>query len=210
MAGVDGCRNGWVVAHDDGWDVVSSLDEVIGHFDVVGVDMPIGLPDSWGRTADAQARRFLRGRASTVFPTPPRSLLFHRDYASANAASKRVHGRGLTKQTFFLFPKIVEVDALADPERPDRLVEIHPECAFARMGDGALPPKRTAVGLDARRRALAHAIGAAPTTRRGVREDDVLDAHAVLWSVRRFVAGTAVVFGDGERDARGLPMRIVS
>ena len=38
----------------------------------------------------------------------------------------------------------------------------------------------------------------------------MLDAHAVLWSVRRFVAGTAVTFGDGERDARGLPMRIVS
>lgn len=210
LAGIDGCRRGWVVAHDDGWDVVSTLAEVIGHFDVLGIDMPIGLPDTWGRVADAQARTFLRGRASTVFPTPPRSLLSHDDYATANAASKREHGRGLTRQTFFLFPKIIEVDALVEPARPDRLVEIHPECAFTRMGDGPLPSKRTSAGLAARRQALERAMGSAPHARRGVGEDDVLDAHAVLWSVRRFVAGTAVAFGDGGRDARGLPMRIVS
>lgn len=210
MAGIDGCRDGWIVADDDGWRVVSSLVDVVAHFDVVGIDMPIGLPAAWGRAADTEARYFLRGRASTVFPTPPRALLGHDDYASANEASRRLFGRGLTKQTFFLFPKIREVDALVDIRHPDRLVEIHPECAFARMGDGPLPSKRTAEGAEARRRALERATGAAPERRRGVPEHDVLDAHAVLWSARRFAAGTAVAFGGGERDERGVPMRIVS
>lgn len=210
IAGIDGCRPGWVVAHAHGWDVVTSLVDVFESFDVVGVDMPVGLPASWGRAADGEARRFLRGRASTVFPTPPRPLLHHRDYAAANAASKRDFGRGLTRQTFFLFPKIVEVDELADPAFPDRLVEIHPECAFTRMGDGPLPPKRRPEGRAARRDLLERHLGSVPPRRRGVEEHDVLDAHAVLWSARRFAAGTAVTFGAGEHDARNLPMRIVS
>jgi predicted RNase H-like nuclease len=209
IAGIDGCRAGWVIAHDEGWDVVATLAEVIGDLDVIGIDMPIGLPPSWGRVADTEARRFLRGRASTVFPTPPRSLVAHTDYAVANAVSKREHGRGLTKQTFFLFPKIAEVDALADPRQPDRLVEIHPECAFARMCGAPLPPKRTPAGGAARRDALERHLGTVPARRQGVDEHDVLDAHAVLWSARRFAAGAAVAFG-GEHDARGLPMRIVS
>ena len=71
-------------------------------------------------------------------------------------------------------------------------------------------PLEDLVGIEARRRALAGAFGSVPATRPGVGEDDVLDAHAVLWSARRFVAGTAVAFGDGERDAHDLPMRIVS
>lgn len=210
IAGVDGCRDGWIVADADGWDVVPALADVVDRYDVVGIDMPIGLPDAWGRRADREARAFLCGRASTVFPTPPRWLLAHHDYAGANAASKQRGGRGLTKQTFFLFPRIREVDTLADPARADHLVEIHPECAFARMGDGPLPPKRTAEGAAARRAALERHLGAAPERRRGVPEHDVLDAHAVLWSARRFAAGQAVVFGEGDVDGRGLPMRIVS
>jgi hypothetical protein len=37
----------------------------------------------------------------------------------------------------------------------------------------------------------------------------MLDAYAVLWSVRRFERGQHTVFGDGQRDARGIEMRIV-
>ena len=44
----------------------------------------------------------------------------------------------------------------------------------------------------------------------GARFDDVLDAHAVLWSAERFARGAHVTFGDGRRDARGILMRIVA
>lgn len=209
IAGVDGCRDGWVVAHDGGADVVTSFADVLRNFDVVGVDMPIGLPSRWGRLADAQARRFLAPRSSTIFPTPPRDLVHHRDYATANRDSRARHGKGLTQQTFNLFPKIRELDELMTPSMAERVVEIHPECAFTRLVGRPLPPKRTPDGRAERRRALEEVFGVLARPPRTA-EHDVLDAYAVLWSARRFAYGVAEVFGAGEHDERGLPMRIVS
>jgi len=42
----------------------------------------------------------------------------------------------------------------------------------------------------------------------GAAPDDVLDAYAVAWSMRRAVDGTAVVLGDDTRDDRGRAMTI--
>jgi predicted RNase H-like nuclease len=209
VAGVDGCRGGWVVAHADGCELVSAFAPLLDRFDVLGVDMPIGLPERWGRSADAQARRFLAPRGSTVFPVPPRALLDHDDYALANATSRESFGQGLTRQTFHLFPKLRELDALMTPAIAERVVEIHPECAFARLGGHPLPPKRSGAGRAERRRLLEAVFGSLARPTR-VPEHDVLDAYAVLWSAHRFANGVADVFGAEERDAKGLPMRIVS
>ena len=210
IAGVDGCRRGWVVAHAGGVEIVATLAPLLDRFDVIGIDMPIGLPASWRRVADVEARRFLTGRGSTVFPVPPRALLAHTAYADANAASRRAFGQGLTRQTFNLFPKLREVDAQDDETLRHVLVEIHPECAFARLAGAPLPPKRSPEGRRIRR-ALAHRVlGLDPPRPTGAAEHDVLDACAVLWSARRYAAGASVAFGGGEVDERGLPMRIVS
>jgi len=209
VAGVDGCRGGWVVAHDGGAYVTPTFAPLLEIFDVIGVDMPIGLPSSWGRSADAQARRFLAPRSSTIFPTPPRDLVHHRDYVDANRDSRTRHGKGLTQQTFNLFPKIRELDELMTPALAERVVEIHPECAFVRLTGRSSAPKRTPEGRNERREALEEVFG---TLHRPPRtpEHDVLDAYAVLWSARRFAYGVADTFGVGEHDERGLPMRIVS
>jgi predicted RNase H-like nuclease len=50
---------------------------------VVGVDIPIGFPVSGAREADALARRFVRPRHSSVFSTPPRSVLEAASYQDA-------------------------------------------------------------------------------------------------------------------------------
>ena len=212
VCGVDGCRAGWVVATRTECRVVEHLDDTAAAFAVIGVDMPIGLPETPPRSSDGAARRFLAPRGSTIFPTPPRALVHHTDYATANAASKERFGCGLSRQAFGLFPKMREVDALAAAVVRDRLVEIHPECAFARMAGAPLPPKRTAEGRQLRGALVRTLVGidVAGTRVRGAAAHDVLDACAVLWSARRFAAGTAVTFGDGAVDARGLPMRIVS
>ena len=212
VAGVDGCRGGWVVAHAAGIDVVSSLAPLLERFAVIGVDMPIGLPDGPHRGADSQARRFLGRRHVTVFTVPSRTVLAHTSHRDANAASRHLYGRGVTVQSFNLFPKIREVDALPVELLRDRIVEIHPECAFVRMAGAPLPPKRTAEGAAARRALVREHVGLDVTATRGSRAaaHDVLDACAVLWSARRYVAGVAIAFGDGALDARGVPMRIVS
>jgi predicted RNase H-like nuclease len=198
LAGVDGCRVGWVVASDAGIEVVPALEDVIPRFDAIGIDIPIGLPESGPRTCDVEARRRLGPRRSSVFPAPRRSLLACRDWAAAS---------GVSRQAFNLLPKIVEVDALLSSPMQDRVLEVHPELAFAALNAGApmAHPKRTALGRAERLVALG--LDDAPRVR-GAAPDDVLDALAVLASMRRWAEGRAERLGDGAVDARGLRMEI--
>jgi len=190
--------------------LVSRLDEIDGSYDLVGIDMPIGLPDGTRRSADFEARAFLSPRGSTVFPTPPRALLSYSTYDEANAASKERFEQGLTRQSFLLFPKIIEVDRFARLRESDSVVEIHPECAFARMAGKPLSSKHFPAGRAERHDALSRHLDVVATPVPGAKVDDVLDAYAVLWSALRFARGAHVTFGGGSTDALGLPMRIVS
>src|SRR5207248_11510271 len=75
LAGVDGCRAGWVVAADSGAFVAASFAEILAErFDLVLIDIPIGLPDG-PRACDLGARVLLGPRRSSVFPAPSRRLL---------------------------------------------------------------------------------------------------------------------------------------
>ena len=87
LAGVDGCRAGWVVAF-----VRAAGEEgrvrVVSHFadvltapeapSVVAVDIPIGLPERvgrGGRAAENAVRPLLGARQSSVFSVPSRAAL---------------------------------------------------------------------------------------------------------------------------------------
>jgi predicted RNase H-like nuclease len=210
LAGVDGCRDGWVVATDDGVNVSRSFATIAdANFNLVAVDMPIGLPDVWGRAADRAARAYIRPRGACVFPAPPRSLLGYDEYADANAAAKARFGCGLTRQTFNLFAKLREVDAVIDATNQDRFAEASPECSFRALAGAVLPSKRTREGLEARRDALEAVFGPIDVRLAGTRPDDVLDAYALLWTARRHHAGASLSLADDEVDRRGLRMRIV-
>ena len=65
-----------------------------------------------GRLCDKEARRRLGRRASTVFPPPVRAALAAATYEDANRISREESGKGMTKQTFAILPKIREVDCL--------------------------------------------------------------------------------------------------
>ena len=213
--GVDGCPAGWIVATRDRVEVVPTFDRALVHRGIVGVDMPIGLPTRGRRDADRAARALIGARRSSVFPTPQRDLLEFagtagRDgHAIANAATRARHGHGLSVQAFNLLRHIAEVDAALSPELAQRIIEVHPECSFRRLVGGELPTKHSVEGRSARRTALEPVFGALPAPPRGATEIDLLDAYAVLWSAERFAAGRHETLGDGERDARGLIMRIV-
>jgi predicted RNase H-like nuclease len=207
VAGVDGCPAGWIVATEQDLRVLPELHR--GMACVVGVDMPIGLPAMSSRACDLEARAFLGPRRSSVFPTPARACLGTRDYAAALVASRHAVGVGLSKQSYFLLPKIRQLDQLVGPG-DDGFIEVHPECAFLVMNElEPLAPKKSPAGSSRRAELLRAVFGALPATPRGARLDDVLDAYAVLWSTRRFVDGEHRTFGDGSTDERGLPMRII-
>jgi len=220
VGGADGCRTGWVVCRrdtDGSLDirVVKTLAEACEGLSILAVDMPIGLIDEPipGRACEPEARALLPGKASSVFPTPCRPALACTTHAAANAASRRL-GKGLNQQTFHLFPKMREIDALMRGNAKLRRIvyEAHPELAFARMNGGkpVLSKKRQPDGFAERLRLLArHGLKWKPVTVSGAARDDVLDAMAVCRTAMLIAERTATRLGPArERDRYGLPMNI--
>jgi len=208
VLGVDGCRAGWVGVL---WErtatvfvapTIDALVERAGELEAIAIDIPIGLPDDQPRTVERLARARLPGRASTVFNAPASSVLDAADYHAANAANRDALGLGLSKQTWYLVPKIREVrDWLASSDRRE-VVEAHPEVCFAAMNGGVLVDgKTTAAGEAHRRRLLAdHGLDVVTDTARGFAVDDVLDAAATAWTARRFADGVAERLPPEPRD----------
>ena len=221
VTGVDGCRGGWLaaaLADDDTvqWQWTTDVASVLqAHADAVAIDIPIGLPDEGVRACDAAARSALGRRGSSVFPAPVRPVLGCTTYAQARAVLAAAGGASMSAQAFGIVSAVRAVDAAVSPGDEARVVEAHPEVAFALMGGGpGLPGKRTTAGVGVR---LALLQAWLPTvlevlqgvpTRGGL--DDALDALACAWVARRWRSGEATVFGDGQRDPRGLLMRIVA
>jgi predicted RNase H-like nuclease len=208
IVGIDGCKAGWIVATTRAVVVVPTLH--LDRFTTVGIDMPIGLLDGPPRACDLAARKYLESAGSSVFPAPPRAALGCTDYREALAVSRATTGRGMSKQTFNIMPKVAELDRLINDSNRDSVIEVHPECAFKTMNcDKKLLSKKTSEGRIARRRLLDEHFDIPPSAPAGASIDDMLDAYAVLWSTMRFRRGEHRTFGDGRRDARGIEMRII-
>ena len=208
VAGVDGYRKGWVaVSLDPSGDVQVSthptFTEVLSlKANVIAVDIPIDPPGLGARAADAGARAFVGpGRASSVFPTPPRASLEARTFAEANEIARTVSGKGISQQAFALGKKILEVHAFAEAD--ERVIEMHPEVSFRQL------PERCS-RVEAHTRRSREAAGA-PRERRdrpagggaGVPEADLLDAAAGAWRPPGTRVAAAQAFPPEHRDRLG-------
>jgi predicted RNase H-like nuclease len=161
IAGVDGCRAGWIVARQSVDSSRRTSIAIHGRFEsildridpplFVAVDMPIGLPariSEGGRGPERLVRALVGERRSSVFAIPSRGAVEARDYSSACAlaAATSQPPRKVSKQAFMLFAKIREIDLLLradtqglDPPWRRRIFEAHPELAFWRLnGERAL------------------------------------------------------------------------
>ena len=212
VAGVDGCRAGWIVVHEGHAEVHLDFAAVLAALPddaVVAVDMPIGLVDEHipgGRDVDRAARVELGRKRSSVFSAPPRCALGARTLPDA-----RRRGARLTLQTLNLLPRIEDVDAVMTPELQSRVFEVHPELSFGAIAGGSpvLTPKRSAAGSKERRALLQRAGVCVPERPAGSAADDLLDACALMWSARRIAGGTASHVPDPPSwDSRGLSMEL--
>ncbi len=216
VLGVDACPRGWLaVGLQNGRLTILDAapqtrlhDLIARHPDAawIGIDIPIGLVDRRTRSADRRARELLGARRSSVFLTPPRSVLAEPDWQQANVRARALDGAGVSRQAHGLRARILEVAPLAaaDP----RLLEVHPELSFARMAGGsasaALASKHTAVGvlqrhdllrrngIDCAWRATLAQVATGSAALRRASVQDVLDAAAAAWTAdrrRRGVAG---------------------
>jgi predicted RNase H-like nuclease len=236
LAGVDGCRTGWVAAfvRPAGDEVrvriEPSFAAILGAPEtpaVVAVDMPIGLPPRigpGGRGPERAVRPLLGERQSSVFAVPSRPAIYAEDYREACriAAETSDPPRKVSKQLFMIAPKIREVDTTLrqSAEAAARVFEVHPEVAFWRLnGERSLgEPKKVKSrpyepGLLLRRGLLVAGglpeaiVSANPP--RGAGADDLLDALACATIARRIHAGVARPFPEEfGRDEFALPMAI--
>jgi predicted RNase H-like nuclease len=199
VLGVDGCKRGWVGVRWDGSTqvlvaaTIGELARAAGPVDAIAIDIPIDLPVDTPREAERLARRQLPGRASTVFNAPAAVVLDAPDYPAANAANKTALGLGLSKQTWYLVPKIRDVHEWLRSRPAVPVVEAHPEICFAAMNGGVLVDGKTTASGEALRRSLltAHGVSVDAQRRPGVAVDDILDAAATAWTARRFADGVA-------------------
>jgi predicted RNase H-like nuclease len=213
VAGVDGCKAGWVVVSDgrsfvcrDFAGVMAALPENT----VVGIDIPVGLLEFWlpgGRACDRAARASLGSKHSSVFSAPPRAA-----FGAATLVEARARGCRMNLQTVKIMPKVEDVDRIMTPALQSRVFEVHPELSFVAL-NGRRPlgaVKRHRAGRAERRRLLQRAGLAIPDPpRAGVHEDDLLDACAVAWSASRLACGEGERLPDPPpRDLRGLRMEI--
>ena len=193
---------------------------------IIAIDMPIGLPERTGpkgRAPERMVRPILGPRRSSVFSVPPRRAVMEEDYrlGCAIARANSDPPRAFSKQAFHIFPKIRELDALLRSDRTlaERIIEVHPELAFAVLngGDPMRFAKKARIagarsGHDERTKLLSGLglpVSFADQPPRGAGSDDVLDALACLAVAARHRLGLAKPYPNPpERDAHGLPIAI--
>lgn len=230
--GIDGCPGGWFCVGldaDAGWTVsvisTGALTAVAASAETVLIDIPIGLLNSGGeeRLCDPLARRLLgRKRGTSVFPAPVRPTLSAGSFAEALAINRQRTGRGISKQSWLISPKIRVVDDLlqADGRLRGVLRESHPEICFWALNNEKpmRHNKKTPHGRDERMALLRtffpavdglyeEAVTRYP--RKQVALDDINDAMVLAISARLGAGHYCTLPADPPRDATGLAMEMV-
>ncbi|MCM0080861.1 DUF429 domain-containing protein [Geomonas sp. Red32] len=224
VAGVDGCGAKWLaIAQEPGRrrylaKVLRSEELAAQSWDLIAIDIPIGLPDRGRREADCEARRFIKPRGSSVFPAPIRPALAASSWQEGCDITEAVDGRRISQQTFGILPKIRDIDGFVrSTNLRDRIFEVHPEVSFAVWNRGPMQSaKRDPQGHQDRRALIARHFGEdafesveAQVRGERVAPDDIADAFAALWSANRILIGAAARFpADPALDSHGLPMHI--
>jgi predicted RNase H-like nuclease len=238
VAGVDGCKGGWLVAIikvNANIYVVDGKPFVEKEFrkvecktkgcKVVCVDIPIGLSNGYeSRMCDIVARRILgKPRGSSVFEAPIRPCLRYykqNQYKKANKISKNLGGRGLSKQSFNIMDKIRQVDDFMTPALQRRIREIHPEISFLALNHGQpmQHKKRSEEGRKERIEVLApifpniEEIVTKGNRPKGVKVDDILDALVAAYTAGQVVLRRRkykTLPAKPQKDSNGLRMEIV-
>ena len=223
VAGIDGCRGGWVSFKVD----LTSLDTSVEPVDVpsilrdkpddlaiLGIDIPIGLLEG-SRACDKAARKLLgQPRGTSVFAAPCRAALSAKNHAAATATNLRTTGRGLSQQAWGIASKIKEVDDAITPECQRWVFEVHPEVCFWALAGGhpMAHRKKAKAGVAGRfnllRRVFPDIERQLQNRPANVGRDDLLDAAVAAWTALRICKGEGRRVCEPERDDKGLAATI--
>jgi predicted RNase H-like nuclease len=209
IIGIDGCKSGWFSVWENHTGNIQSsifpnlydLNNFFIHENhlIIGIDMPVILSDKNPRQADQLARKLLSKKASSVFSAPTPEMLEQPNYEKASSVSKRLFGKSMTLQSWYLFPKIKDVQTMIHHKKMN-IYEIHPELSFRAMNNEKiiLQSKKTYEGFSIRNSLLAKYFKVfnfqeirMQYEKKDVMDDDILDAFAVLWSAKRIQSNEA-------------------
>ncbi len=223
VAGVDGCRAGWVrfavelpslATSVDLVDLAELLKNRPNDLACIGIDIPIGLLNG-SRACDKAARKLLgQPRGTSVFAAPCRAALSAASHAGASSLNREKTTRGLSQQAFGIIPKIKQVDDAITPDCQQWAFEVHPEVCFWALNQRRAMKhnKKTKEGIAERIALLRNVFPeierhlATRLTRVGA--DDLLDAAAAAWTALRLHNGKALAVCTAERDEKGLAVSI--
>src|SRR5208282_5793417 len=223
VAGVDGCRAGWVRFAVEVPSLATSVDVVDlaellrnrpSDLACIGIDIPIGLLNG-SRACDKAARKLLgQPRGASVFAAPCRAALSETTHAAASQINHDKTGRGLSQQAFGIIPKIKQVDDAITPECQHWALEVHPEGCFWALNQHRPMKynKKTKEGAVERvallRRVFPQIERHLANRPPRVGADDLLDAAAAAWTALRLYRRQAECVCLPEVDEKGLAVTI--
>jgi predicted RNase H-like nuclease/predicted enzyme related to lactoylglutathione lyase len=211
VAGVDLARGALAVVVLEENRVVEAFrcdtfaDALLVDAEVIGVDLPIGIPENGPRPADQAARRFVGPRGSSVFATPLRRVLEAETYEQARLVATELTGKSISAQAYALRRRILELDEYASDD--PRVIEVHPEVSYRELAHGPLLSKHRTDGLVQRRLLLQQSGIDVPASVPRVAEPDLLDATVVAWSAARYARGEALPLPVGHAERIGVIWR---
>jgi predicted RNase H-like nuclease len=223
VAGIDGCRGGWIafkvdltahVTSVEAVDVSAWLRERPPDLTCVGIDVAIGLLEC-PRACDIAARKLLgQPRGTSVFAAPCRAALAAESHAESSAINRQKTARGLSQQAWGIIPKIKQVDDAITSDRQRWALEVHPEVCFWALNQRRPMKhnKKTKEGISERivllRRVFPEIENHLANRPRGVGSDDLLDAAAAAWTALRWHGKESERVCTPELDERGLAITI--
>ena len=204
--GVDSCKKGWFVVALNvslNWEVgvfedFSKVVAKYSSFDNLLIDIPIGLPTMGSRLCDAEARKILGRRGTSVFTVPCRKAVYSAGYEEACNVNLEINGKKLSKQTWNIIPKIKQLEKflVSNTYYLNKIRESHPEiCFWALAGKRPMQnSKKTDYGITERLDIMKKIFPKAEILfnhskykfkRSEVSKDDIVDAMALCLSASK-------------------------
>jgi 8-oxo-dGTP diphosphatase len=228
VAGVDGCRFGWIMVKWNGnaytYGIYKSINDLVeenSDLKRILIDMPIGLGSlKVKRTIEQKMRRELKYRHSTVFNPPCRKAVYELNDDAARKINIKLENKSLSVQSLNIRNKIRELDELLRTQNSYDIVESHPEICFKYLNNGVtlLSKKSNESGMIERLEVLSNFDKSIDkllekvskeTLRKHVKKDDIIDAMC-LCLVNKLGAETNLnyILDENIKDDYGIEMKI--